>query len=228
MGEENREAGAVENEVLAEWTIRRLRPLEPEGSESFPEKVKRWVLYSIGMGRLEQDIYMHLEKNMRSTTTDIATEFDISPNTARKYLDELHTVGLVDYIGREYTVTYESLSRAIELMLIPRITDTLRTIARGASTTDFASTKSSELTGGVVDLVGMVKVNQKLLDEWYRKGKKVNIKSFGPLKIDSDIDPYLLETVVEQITSFGPLRISSDAYEAIGHKIKCWGPLKFY
>ena len=71
-------------EVLAEWTIRRLRPLQEVSEEDDSEKYKRWVLYSLGLDKLHQDIFLHLEKNLRSTTTDIANEFDISSNTARK------------------------------------------------------------------------------------------------------------------------------------------------
>jgi len=110
MSEETEKEKTEESDVLAEWTIRRLRPLRDITEEDYPERAKRWVLYSLGLDKLHQDIFLRLEKNLRSTTTDIASEFEISPNTARKYLDELHTVGLVDYIGREYTLTYESLS----------------------------------------------------------------------------------------------------------------------
>jgi predicted HTH transcriptional regulator len=99
-------------EVLAEWTVRRLRPLQDVSEEDYPERVKRWVIYSLGLDKLHQDIFLHLEKNFRSTTTDIATQFDISPNTARKYLDELHTVGLT--VQSHRTDAHPAHNRCVE------------------------------------------------------------------------------------------------------------------
>jgi hypothetical protein len=217
-------------EILAEWTIRRLRPLQDVSDEDYPEKVKRWVIYSLGLDKLHQDIYLHLEENLRSTTTDIASAFDISPNTARKYLDELHTVGLVDYLGREYTLTYESLSRAIELMLIPRITDTLRTIAKGASQTDksyslsFAPPESREM---LVES-GVTLINKQLLDSWYSQGKKVRVKSYASLTVKDDVDPELFDAVIDHLKCMGSLRIPTDVYTRVAHKIRCYGGVETY
>lgn len=218
-------------DVLAEWTVRRLRPLQEFDEQEYPEKIKRWVLYSLGLDKLHQDIYLHLEKNFRSTTTDISDEFDISPNTARKYLDELHTVGLVDYIGREYTLTYESLSRAIELMLIPRITDTLRTIARGATNSDYSSfppaPPGSEKGETIVES-GVIEINKKLLDSWYSQGKKVQVKSYGQLTVKDDVDPELFDAVITRLRCMGGLRIPTDVYARVAHKIRSYGGVETY
>jgi len=232
--EEEREG---EFEVLAQWTVRRLRPLEEEAEEDYTERVKRWVLYSLGLDKLHQDIFLYLEKKLRTTTTDLAETFDISPNTARKYLDELHTVGLVDYVGREYALTYESLSRAIELMLIPRITDTLRIIARGASTTDFPILPLPPRTpvgpgraeyGEVYEEKGVTRVNRKLLEEWLKVGKRVHIKSYSSLTIDEDIDPNLFDTIVERIECYGRLKVPNNLYGAISHKFRVFGHIDVY
>lgn len=231
MNEEEGVEETMEPETLAEWTIRRLRPLKELPEEDYPEKVKRWVLYSLGLDKLHQDIFLYLEENFSSTTTEIAGRFDISPNTARKYLDELHTVGLVDYVGREYTLTYESLSRAIELMLIPRITDTLRTIARGASSADRTQysfqPEGVESEEAVVE-TGVIEVNRKLLEAWYRRGKKVRIKSYSRLRINKDVDPELIDSVVERIKCLGTLEIPEDVYAAIAHKIRALGRVDVY
>lgn len=217
-------------EVLAEWTIRRLRPLQEVSEEDYPEKVKRWVIYSLGLDKLHQDIFLYLEENFRSTTTDIAGEFDISPNTARKYLDELHTVGLVDYVGREYALTYESLSRAIELMLIPRITDTLRTIAKGASNTDkqFSTSFSSHENQEVLVESGVTQINKKLLDSWLSQGKKVRVKSYTGLTVTEDVDPELFDTVVDHVKCLANLKIPTDVYARVAHKIRCMGSVDTY
>ena len=235
-------------DVLAEWTIRRLRPLQELSEEDYSEKVKRWVLYSIGLEKIHQDIVLYLEKNFRSTTTDISQEFSISPNTARKYLDELHTVGLVDYVGREYTLTYNSLSRAIELMLIPRITDTLRTIARGASSSDSTPysfiPRDSRVTPdprpdgrpsprpergrdrGTVKETGIHILNQKMIDMWYQRGRMVNATAMNDLTIGNDIDVDMLDAVLERLLVHNNLTIPKDTYERLAHKIRIHGSVK--
>jgi DNA-binding transcriptional regulator YhcF (GntR family) len=217
-------------ETLAEWTIRRLRPLEDLTEEGYTERVKRWVLYSIGLETIHQNIFLYLEEKLRSTTTDIASEFKISPNTARKYLDELHTVGLVDYIGREYTLTYNSLSRAIELMLIPRITDTLRTIASGASSTGFTpySFTPESLEGEVVNEKNVPYINQKVVEEWYSRGKKVRVHSMSSMTIAEDVDPELLDSVVVRIEAMGSVDVPEKMFDVIVHKIRTMGSINKY
>lgn len=228
--EEEREERPGDFEVLAEWTIRRLRPLQDVSEEDYTENAKRWVLFALGLDKLHQDIFLYLEETYRSTTTDIASKFDISSNTARKYLDELHTVGLVDYIGREYALTYESLSRAIELMLIPRITDTLRTIARGASNTDFYRARPIEGMDKQEVIVegGVTLINRKLLDSWYRQGKKVQVKSYAGLTVKDDVDPELFDAVIDRLKCMGGLRIPTEVYTRVAHKIRCYGGVDTY
>ena len=231
MTEEEKEQEKGQFEILAEWTVRRLRPLDESDQEDYTEKVKRWVLYSLGLDKLHQDIFLYLEKKLRSTSTEIAEAFSVSPNTARKYLDELNTVGLVDYVGREYHLTHESLSRAIELMLIPRITDTLRTIANNASGTDFQAfshpIRAAE-PGEVITEQGINRINRKLLEGWLSKGKRVHIKSYSRLRIEKDIDVNLFESVVERVDCYGRLEIPEDIYAAVSHKFRVWGHVETY
>ncbi len=214
-------------DTLAEWTIRRLRPLSDLPEETKAEEIKRWVLYSIGLEKIHQDIFLHLEENYRSTTSDIANLFEVSPNTARKYLDELHTVGLVDYIGREYTLTYNSLSRAIELMLIPRITDTLKTIARGATTSDFTPTMfAMGDSDDVITEEGVSLLNQKLLEIWVRRGRKVRLESLGTLEISKDVDFEVLDHLIDSIYVKGILKIPEEFYHEMAYKIRSIGQVE--
>ena len=228
--DEETEEAPRDFEVLAEWTIRRLRPLQDSADLDYPEKSKRWVLYALGLDKPHQDIFLYLEENGRSTTTDIAGKFDISPNTARKYLDELHTVGLVDYVGREYALTYESLSRAIELMLIPRITDTLRTIARGASAADYHSARPAEggETQDVIVESGVTLINKRLLESWYSQGRRIRVKSYARLRVADDVDPELFDAVVDRIACYGGLEIPTEVYTRVAHKIRSWGGIDTY
>ncbi len=133
-------------EVLAEWTIRKLRDIDLDRADR--EKIIRWVLYSLGVKDLGIDIYLYLKKVKRSTTTEIAEKFNISPTTARKYLEQLHSLGLVDYIGREYHLTREDLSGCIREILLPRIRRVLEDIADIAGGVEFG--EWSEERAGVI------------------------------------------------------------------------------
>ena len=175
-------------EIIAEWKIRRLKQLK---SLDDIDLVKRWILYSLGLEETAQEIYLYLEKMGSSTSTEIAKALNISPNTARKYLDDLHTVGLTDYIGREYHLTYDSLSKAIELILIPRLTDTLKTIARIARETidrrkiGIETQLAGERYGRkeVLKFFSSMIITRKMVEMWYRFGKKVVIKSLVSLAL---------------------------------------------
>ncbi len=129
-------------EVLAEWTIRKLRDID--ASKAKPESVLRWVLYSLGVKDLGVDIFMYIREHGRATTTEIADKFSISPATARRYLEQLHSLGLVDYIGREYHLAREDISGCIRDVLIPRIRRVLESIARIAETAEKKATPRPE------------------------------------------------------------------------------------
>jgi len=218
-------------EIIAEWKIRRLKQLK---SLDDIDLVKRWILYSLGLEETAQEIYLYLEKMGSSTSTEIAKALNISPNTARKYLDDLHTVGLTDYIGREYHLTYDSLSKAIELILIPRLTDTLKTIARIARETidrrkiGIETLLADERYGRkeVLKFFSSMRITRKMVEIWYRFGKKVVIKSFGKLSFEKDIDPQMAEEVIDSIESYGPVYISPQLYSILSYKFKSIGSLE--
>jgi len=221
-----------EFEVLAEWVIRKLRVPEGVPEEKREEIIKRWVLYSLGLDKLAQDIYLFIEQRKSVTSTEIAKHFNISPNTARKYLDDLHTLGLVDYIGREYRLEYDSLAKSIKLVLIPRIRDTLRTIVQTAKLAEkgpsYVRVEVEE--GEKVDLayVSSLRITNDLLEEWLRKGRRVRIKSIGVLEFAEDVDPDLAERVIDRIHAIGPIKIPTRVYTALSDRIKVIGPISFY
>jgi len=222
-----------EFEILAEWVVRKLRLPEAIPAEKREEIIKRWVLYSLGLDKMTQDIYLYIERKGSVTSTEVAKHFNISPNTARKYLDDLHTLGLVDYIGREYRLEFTSLSKAIELALIPRVEDTLRTIARVAKMIEeeilyptIAEVRGPKGTS-YVTFHSTTKITNKLLREWYRSGKRILIRSLGPLEFASDVNPELAEKVIERVEAIGPLRIPSNVYAAISERVTALGPIMF-
>jgi len=222
-----------EFEVLAEWVVRKLKLPEAIPAEKREEIIKRWVLYSLGLDKLAQDVYLYIEQKGSATSTEVAKRFNISPNTARKYLDDLHTLGLVDYIGREYRLEFTTLSKAIELALIPRIEDTLKTIARVAKMVEeevlyptIAEVRGSKGTSYIA-FYSTMRITNELLREWYRAGKRISIKSLGPLEFAPDVDPELAEKVIERVKAIGPLKIPSRVYVAISDRIKALGPITF-
>jgi len=117
-----------EFKILAEWVIRKLRKIDFENADE--ETIIRWVLYSLGVEKMGQDIYLFLRERNSVTTTEIAEHFGMSPTTARKYLEQLHTIGLVDYVGREYHLSFEDLSKSIRSALIPRINDVVQALLK--------------------------------------------------------------------------------------------------
>ena len=146
-----------EFEVYAEWIIRRLRELDPKSADA--EKIIKWVLYSLGVKDIGVKIYLYLREKRRATTTEIAEKFSISPATARRYLEQLHSLGLVDYIGREYHITREDLSGSIREILIPRIRRVLNFIADVAEHADkqISGEKTRELSRDIEDIIEQAK-----------------------------------------------------------------------
>jgi hypothetical protein len=249
MSEEEKKGEAVkgdeeeegEFEALAEWTIRRLRAPESSSEGNYAEKAKRWVLYSLGLDKLSQDIFLYLQRAGSTTTTEIAKEFDMSPNTARKYLDDLHTIGFVDYMGREYHLTYESLSRAIELTLMPRITDTLRMIAGIASSTEGRPRPSP---GAIrhkppIPPPASVPAPWDALEDRPVPMPDVSVSTWGvedtsyysSMTIDRQIlESWQKEDKKVRIHCYGSLAIESDVdaelFNSVIESVECYGPVR--
>jgi len=118
-----------EYEPLAEWRIRRIPEPPREPRETYEERLKGWVLKSIGIDGLAQDLYMYLEKMEMATAEDLASHVGVGSEEVLENVDALYTAGLIDRIGKAFYVK-EPLSASIVKRLIPRITESLRKIAK--------------------------------------------------------------------------------------------------
>ena len=120
------------------------------------------------------------------------------------------------------------MSTGIELMLIPRITDTLKTIARGATTSDFTPSMfvMGDRDDDVITEEGVSLLNQKLLEIWARRGKKVRLESLGVLEISKDVDFEVLDQIINSIYVKGILRIPEDFYHEMAYKIRSIGQVE--
>jgi DNA-binding transcriptional ArsR family regulator len=118
-----------EFQIFAEWRIKRIPEPSKEPRETYNERVKMWALSSIGLEERAQDVFLYLEKIEMGTAEDLAKRFEISVEEVQKHLDSLYTAGLIDRIGKAYIVR-EDLSSSITRRLIPKVTETLRGIAK--------------------------------------------------------------------------------------------------
>ncbi|MFB0543476.1 MAG: TrmB family transcriptional regulator sugar-binding domain-containing protein [Candidatus Bathyarchaeia archaeon] len=119
-------------QIFAEWRIKRLPEPPREPRETYNERVKRWTLSSIGIEGMAQDLFLYLEKTNMATMDDLAKRFGGNAEEIQKELDLLYTAGLIDKLGKAYLVR-EGLSASITRRLLPRITETLRGIAKTES-----------------------------------------------------------------------------------------------
>ena len=196
-------------EVIAEWIIRKLRDIDLSAAD--PDRVIRWVLYSLGVKDLGVDIYMYIRSVGRVTSTEIAEKFKISPTTARRYLEQLHTLGLVDYIGREYHLTRKNVASCIRDILIPRIKSVLEDIARVAESALEKEKKEKFLSRKDVDRMVLAPVRREL-DRTLREAKREALKEIervfsttkyiGP-KMVSKILSRVFDTLAESLRRLG-------------------------
>ena len=121
-----------EFEFLAEWKVRRIPKPAKDPPETYRERLKDWVLSSVGVEGREHDIYSYLESNDMATVEELSGYFNMDVGEVYNNLDNLYTYGLIDKMGKAYYIK-ENLSRAITQRLVPRITESLREIASAES-----------------------------------------------------------------------------------------------
>jgi len=121
-----------EFEFLAEWKVRRIPKPAREPPETYRDRLKGWVLASVGVDDREQDIYLYLESNEMATVGELSGYFTLDEKEVYEHLDNLYTFGLIDKMGKAYYIK-DGLSKAITQKLVPRITESLREIASAES-----------------------------------------------------------------------------------------------
>jgi len=117
------------SEVLAEWRVRRVAPPGRDPVETYGERVDRWLLYSLGVEGVAQDVYLYLRSRREATLEEVAKRFSLDEEKARACMEELYTAGLINMLGKMFYVE-EQASQAIVGRLIPRLTQVLKEIAR--------------------------------------------------------------------------------------------------
>lgn len=123
------ERKVFEYEPLAEWRIRRIPEPPKDPKETYEERMKGWVLSSVGIDGVAQDLFLYLEKMEMATAEDLASHVGVGPEEILGNVDALYTAGLINRIGKAFYVK-EPLSVSIVRRLIPRITESLRKIAK--------------------------------------------------------------------------------------------------
>jgi len=121
-----------EFEYLAEWKVRRIPAPPSEPRESYDQRLKTWALSSIGVEGTAQDVYVYLANTSMATAEDLSRHTGIPEDDVLDAVDTLYTAGLIDKMGKAY-FTRDTLSRSIVKKLIPRITESLKEVAKAES-----------------------------------------------------------------------------------------------
>lgn len=146
-------ASEIEYESFAEWKVRRMPEPTKEPHDTYGERLKAWVLSSIGIDEPARDLYLYLQNSKVATIHDLAQHANAQPEDIREHLDLLYATGLIDRLGKAYYVR-EPLSTSITRRLIPRITESLRSIAKAESGARSDATHYLTLRGRAFSDVG--------------------------------------------------------------------------
>jgi hypothetical protein len=115
-------------EALVEWRIKRIPPPEKEPRETYDDRIKEWVLNSMGIDETVQSLYTLIETSNMVTIEDMMSKLGMDEQQLDEGLDQLYSAGLIEKLGKAYYVK-DKLSTSIVNKLIPRINESLRTIA---------------------------------------------------------------------------------------------------
>lgn len=146
-------ASGNEYESFAEWKVRRMPEPFKDPHETYDQRLKDWVLSSIGIDGTARELFLYLENSKVATLDDLAKHVNEEPEEVIELVDLLYATGLIDRLGKAYYVR-ESLSTSIVKRLIPRITESLRSIAKAESRARSDATYYQTLRGRAFSDVG--------------------------------------------------------------------------
>ena len=118
-----------EFEFFAEWKVRRIPSPPKEPKDTYVPRLKDWALSSIGIDGKAKEVFLHIENSKTATLEDLVKHLKERPESVQEILDLLYSTGLIERIGKAYFVR-ESLSASIVRRLIPRVTESLRNVAK--------------------------------------------------------------------------------------------------
>lgn len=142
-----------EYESFAEWKVRRISEPSKEPHETYGQRLKTWVLSSIGIDGTAKELFLYLEDSKAATLEDLAKHVNEEPEEVLELVDLLYSTGLIERLGKAYYVR-EPLSTSIVRRLIPRITESLRNIAKAESRARSDATYYSTMRGRAFSDVG--------------------------------------------------------------------------
>lgn len=118
-----------EHECFAEWKVRKIPKPPKDPQDTYVQRLRTWALSSIGIDGKAKELLSYIEDSKTATIQDLASYAEESPEEVLERVDLLYSTGLVDRLGKAYFVR-EPISTSIVKKLIPRITESLRSVAR--------------------------------------------------------------------------------------------------
>ncbi len=116
-------------EFFVEWKVRRIPEPPKEPRATYNQRIKEWVLSSIGVEGTTREVLKYIDDSDAATIDDLTEHIKKTREETLEHVDQLYSLGLIEHIGKAYFVR-ESVSTSIVKRLIPRITENLRSIAK--------------------------------------------------------------------------------------------------
>ncbi len=143
----------LQYEYFVEWKVRRIPKPSKEPTETYNQRLKEWVLSSIGIEGTTKNVYEYIENSNTATLKEIAEHIKKTPEETLEHVDQLYSIGLIEHIGKAYFMR-DSMSSSIVKRLIPRITENLRSVAKVESRSRTDSSYYQKMRGRAFSDVG--------------------------------------------------------------------------
>jgi len=179
------ESAEQQYDFFAEWKVRRIPEPSREPPETYGQRLKDWALSSVGVDGAAKEIFLFIENSKIATIEEIAEHMDEKPEGIVEHVDMLYSTGLIERMGRAYFIR-NPLSTSIVRRLIPRITESLRIIAKAESKCRSDATIYHKMKGRAFSDIGSAIVACK---EMTRAGispvaRAVGIRSYSDESIE--------------------------------------------